>query len=108
MATRMPLPPLLAGARVAPALRLALAIWVFTLLGCSGGNESPVAEQPPSPVARLAAQACACKTLECLTPLQTQLASVIGAQHAGANATKDNAEATAKVVACAARLKSGQ
>lgn len=72
---------------------------------CSGGNESPVAEQPPSPVARLAAQACACQTLECITPLQTQLAGIIAAQHSGANAAKDNADATAKVAACMARLK---
>lgn len=81
------------------------ALGLALVAACSGGNDSPVPEQPPSPVARMAAQACACKTLECLTPLQTQLAAVIAAQHSGANAAKDNAEATAKVAECAVHLK---
>lgn len=91
--------------------RLALAslLSLLCLTGaCSKSDESPVPQHPPSNVSRLAAQACACKTLECLTPLQTQLAGIIAAQHSNGNTAADAAEATAKVKACAAQLSAAQ
>lgn len=86
------------------SISFAIAVALATLAGCSKGDESPVPKQPPSGVARLAAQACACQTLDCLTPLQTQLAGIIAAQHSSGNAVQEGADATAKVKECAARL----
>jgi hypothetical protein len=81
---------------------------LLTFVGCFAcGKESgdgPVPPRPPSTVARLAAQACACATLECVQPLRVQIERIIAAEHAGANAAKDNAEATAKLQQCAQRL----
>jgi hypothetical protein len=85
---------------IAASISLALS----SLAACSKSEESPVPKQPPSGVARLAAQACACQTLDCLTPLQTQLAGIIAAQHSSGNAAQEVADATAKVKECAARL----
>lgn len=81
------------------------ALLFLGLLACGGdSDESPVPKQPPSAVARLAAQACACTTLECLTPLREQIARIISSQHASGNSIQDNAEATNKVAQCASRL----
>jgi hypothetical protein len=86
-------------------LSVSLSLSALAMLtGCSKSDESPVPKQPPSGVARLAAQACACQTLDCITPLQTQLAGVIAAQHSTGNAVQENAAATAMVKECVARL----
>jgi hypothetical protein len=101
---RAPTSPTLASSLMRAGLRGLVALGL-TAAACGGNSdESPVPPQPPSTAARLASQACACATLECLTPLQTQLASIIAAQHSSGNSAQDNAEATAKVKACAARL----
>jgi hypothetical protein len=92
MRARTPLPVLL------------LCSLLAALAACGNSDESPVPKQPPSAAARLAAQACACTTLECLTPLQNQLAKIIASQHANGNAIQDNADATNKVAQCASRL----
>lgn len=87
------------------------AAWLLLpwLLACGQTeNDSPVKPQPPSQVARIAAQACACTTLACLRPLQTQLAGIAAAQHTNGNATAEHAEATNKVSQCAARLAAAQ
>ncbi len=75
-------------------------------LAACGGNsdESPVPPQPPSAASRLATTACHCTTLECIAPLQKQLAGIVAGQHASGNSAIDNADATAKVAACAAKL----
>lgn len=77
---------------------------VWLLAACSVGDENPVKASPPSMVAKLAAQACACTTLECLRPIQVRLEGMGAAQHADGNAAAEQAEAKAKVAQCAARL----
>ena len=86
------------------ARSLLLGLLLGPLFACSNSDESPVPKQPPSAAARLAAQACACTKLECLTPLQNQLSQIIASQHASGNSIQDNAEATNKVAQCASRL----
>jgi hypothetical protein len=83
---------------------LSLTATACLFVGCKGTNEEPVPQRPPSAVDRLAAQACACSSMECVQPLQAELERIIAAEHAGAGATKDNAEARAKLQQCAARL----
>ncbi len=88
------------------AMRLR-SLWLLLLCAnaaCSTGNESPIKPQPPSPAARLAAQACACTTLECVRPLEAQLERMSVAQHGNGNTAADHAEAKAKISQCAARL----
>jgi hypothetical protein len=83
---------------------LSLSATVCLLVGCKGSNDEPVPPRPPSAVARLAAQACACSSMECVQPLQVELERIIAAEHAGVGETKDNTEARAKLRQCAARL----
>ena len=85
-------------------LSLSLSLSLSALGGCSKSDESPVPKQPPSGIARLAAQACACQTLDCIKPLQAQLAGIIAAQHSTGNTMQEGADATAKVKECAAQL----
>ncbi len=77
---------------------------VWLVAACSVGDESPIKSRAPSVVAKLAAQACACTTLECLRPLQARLEGMGAAQHADGNAAAEQAEAKAKIAQCAAKL----
>ena len=90
--------------RFASLALLSLSFSLSVLAGCSNSDESPVPKQPPSGITRLAAQACACQTLDCIKPLQAQLASIIAAQHSTGNTMQEAADATAKVKECAAQL----
>lgn len=92
--------------------------WVLLisfLVACRSENgfsndprEGRLPVQLPSAVARLAEQACACASTECIRPLQAQMERIIAAQHPNADAMKDNAAATAKTATCAARLSAKQ
>jgi hypothetical protein len=91
-------------ASLASSLSFGLSLGL-ALAGCSKGeDESPVPKQPPSGVTRLATQACACQTLDCIKPLQAQLAGIIAAQHSSGNTAQESANATARVKECAAHL----
>ncbi|MEZ4363108.1 MAG: hypothetical protein R3B48_23235 [Kofleriaceae bacterium] len=77
------------------------------LSACSN-SDSPIPKEPPSAVARLAAQACACTFVECLRPFKAQLDGMIASQHQGGNAGRENAEARAKIAQCEARLSAAK
>jgi hypothetical protein len=93
--------PFRALARALSAVALAA---IATQPGCSNSAESPVPVQPPSAISRLATQACACTTVECLRPFKAQLDGMIAAQHAGGNSARENADAKAKIAECEAKL----